>query len=285
MKLDHEPASGRQMNVNVYAVGPAYFDSFGAHLLAGRDFNAQDTVDKPHVYIISEHLAQNYFHGRNAIGRMLPHFGQVVGVVSDLRDQGLRNQNQNTVYQAASQLLTSGLSVFVRCNGRCQPLLETMRKAIQEVDPNTPVFSLHTMRTAVDGALSSEQALGFRSTLFALLAMLLTATGLYGVLSYMLARRTREIGLRIAIGASTQDIVALFGKELWALVGLGTIIGIPTALAVADFLKSQLFGIQPNDSRSIVAAVTCIVTVALIASMIPVRRAVRINPQQALKVD
>jgi predicted permease len=288
MKLEPPQQSGPAYEVNVHSVNPGYFDTFGARILAGRDFNASDTPDKPQVYIISEHLAKRYFRGETPIGRHLRHDGRdlrVIGVVSDIRDQGPRETSVDTVYGDARQLLASSLTVFVRCDGPCTPLLPTLRKGVRNIEPNTPILSIRTLQTEMEGAFSSQQVLGFLSTLFAVLAILLVAAGIYGVLSYTLTRRTREMGIRIAVGASAKDIAGLFAFELAAMIALGTLIGVPGALASVRLLKSQLFGVEPYDPSTMAASVICVVVAIVLASVAPIRRALRIAPQQALRID
>jgi ABC-type antimicrobial peptide transport system permease subunit len=274
--------------VNIYGVGPGYFDTFGARILAGRDFNAADRHGKQQVYIISEHLAKTYFHGKNPIGRSLRYEGRklpVIGVVSDIRDQGPRETSLDTVYQDAGQLLASSLTVFVRCDGPCAPLLPTLRTAIRNIDPNTPILAMHTLQTEIEGAFSSEEVLGFLSTLFAALAMLLVAAGIYGVLSYALTRRTREMGIRIALGATAKDIVGLFVREAVAMILLGTLIGVPGALAAVTLLQSQLFGVAPHDTKTLLVCISCILVITVLACVLPIRRALRVAPQQALRIE
>jgi ABC-type antimicrobial peptide transport system permease subunit len=144
---------------------------------------------------------------------------------------------------------------------------------------------MHTMQTEIAGASSSEQVLGFLSTLFAMLALLLTATGLFGVLSYAVARRTREIGLRIAIGATSADIVVLFLRETIPMVLIGVTLGVPAALISVALLKSQLFGVTPHDPVALGLAGACILITACLASMLPIRNALSIAPQLALRID
>jgi predicted permease len=287
-KLDPPRQTGAAYEVNVYGVNPGYFNTFGAHILAGRDFNAADTPDKQQVYIINEHLAKTYFHGENPIGRYLRHDGgrlPVIGVVSDIRDQGPREASMDTVYQDAGQLLASSLTVFVRCDGACAPLLPTLRTAVRNIDHNTPILSIRTLQTEIEGAFSSQQALGFLSTLFAALAMLLVAAGVYGVLSYTLTRRTREMGIRIALGASAKDIAGLFVSEVAAMLALGALIGVPGALAAVTLLRSQLFGVEPHDPWMLAVCAACIVATIILASIEPIRRALCIAPQQALRIE
>lgn len=287
-KLDPLLEAGAPYEVNLVGVNPGYFDTFGARILAGRDFDAADTSNKQQVYIISEHLAKTYFHGEDPIGRSLrPKGGKlpVIGVVSDIRDQGPRQTSMDTVYQDAGQLLASSLTLFVRCDGACAPLLPTLRTAIRNVDPKTPILSIRTLQTEIEGAFSSQEALGFLSTLFAALAMLLVAAGIYGVLSYTLTRRTREMGIRIALGASAKDIAGLFVSEAAAMIALGTLIGVPAALAAVTLLRSQLFGVAPHDPSTLAGCLLCIVATIIVASIAPIKRALCIAPQQALRID
>lgn len=287
MKLDPlEP--GATYEVNVFGVNPGYFDTFGAHILAGRDFNAADTPDTQQVYIISEHLAKTYFHGENPVGRSLLRDGRklpVIGVVSDIRDQGPRETNPDTVYQNAGQLLASSLTVFVRCDGACAQLIPTLRTVIGSVDPNTPILAIRTLQTEIEGAFSSQEVLGFLSTLFAALAMVLVAAGIYGVLSYTLTRRTREMGIRIALGASSRNIAGLFVSEAAGMMALGTLIGVPCALVAGTLLRSQLFGVEPHDPATLAGCIACIVITIVLASIAPIRRALCVAPQQALRIE
>ncbi|HEX4231325.1 MAG TPA: ABC transporter permease [Bryobacteraceae bacterium] len=288
MKLDPRVQSDAPYQVNIFGVNPGYFDTFGAHILAGRDFDGRDAPGKQQVYIISQHLAKTYFHGENPVGRYLRWNGRempVIGVVSGIRDQGPRETSVDTVYQDAGQLLASSLTVFVRCDGPCAPLLSTLRTAIRNIDPNTPLLSVRTMQTEIEGSFSSQEVLGFLSTLFAVLAMLLVAAGIYGVLSYTLTRRTREMGIRMALGASRKDIASLFVSEAALTIGLGTLIGVPCALAAVTLLQSQLFGIEPHDPRMLAACVFCIVVTTILASIAPIKRALAIAPQQALRIE
>jgi len=282
-KLDPPP-----YEADIVGVNPGYFDTFGARILAGRDFSAADTASKQQVYIISEHLAQTYFRGENPVGRYLRHEGtkmQVIGVVSGIRSQGLRASNENTIYQDAGQLLSSSLTVFARCAGPCGPLLPALRTAVQNIDPGTPILSIRTLRTEMEGAFSSQQVLGFLSTLFAALAMLLVAAGIYGLLSYTLTRRTREVGIRIAVGASSNDIAGLFVREAAAMITLGTLAGVPCAWIAVTWLKSQLFGIEAHDPGTLAWCVVCVVFTVAVAAIPPIRRALCIAPQQALRTE
>jgi predicted permease len=290
LKMKIGPSLGRTYagDANIFVVSSGYFETLGARLLSGRDFNANDTVDKPQVYIINQHLANTYFHGLDPVGRYLIEGGHklpIIGVVSNVRDQGIRNALPDTVYQASTQLLTSGLTLLARCNGPCAPLLPTLRRTIESVDSHTPIFDIRTVQTEKEGAFSSEEVLGFLSTLFAALAVLLTATGLYGILAYAVTRRTREVGVRVAIGAAPRNIALLFLKEAVPVVLMGTALGIPVALAAVKLLQSELYGVTPRDPVSLTASVILILVAAAAACAIPIRHALRIPPQQALRVE
>ncbi len=257
MKLDAVPGASREVQVNISGVGPGYFKTIGTRFIEGRDFNANDTAKAPAVYIINQHLARTYFHGLDPIGRYLVENGRklpVIGVVADVHDYGLRDGYPDTVYQDADQYLASSLKVFARCNRSCESLLSTIRAEIAKMDPNTPILNIDTVKTEIDATLSSEQILGFLSSWFGGLAILLTAAGLYGVISFAVARRSREIGLRIAIGATVQDILRLLLKEISSIIVVGTILGIPAALAAVDLLRSQLFGVTAYDPPALLAA-------------------------------
>jgi predicted permease len=289
VKLQPPAHSGSEREVNIYGVNPGYFETLGTRILAGRDFSASDTADKPQVYIISEHLAKTYFHGGNPVGGYLQRQDggklSVIGVVSNIRDQGLTETSQDTIYQAAGQVLVSSLTVLVRCDGPCAPLLPTLRTSIRGIEPNTPILSIRTLQTEMEGAFSSQQVLGFLSMLFALLAMLLVSAGIYGILSYTLTRRTREMGIRMALGASAKDIVELVVEEMSSMILLGTLIGVPASLAAVTLLRSQLFGVEPHDMKTLAACVACITAAIILASIAPVRRALSIAPQQALRIE
>jgi predicted permease len=288
MKLDPLTGAGAQYEANIIGVNPGYFNVFGARILAGRDFNAADAQSKQQVYILSEHLAKDYFHGEDAIGQYLLHDGirsRVIGVVSNIRDEGPRETTPDAVYQDAGQLLASSLTVFAHCDGACAPLLTSLRASIRSVDPNTPILAIHALKTEIEGAFSSQEVLGFLSALFAALAMLLVAAGIYGVLSYTLTRRTREMGIRIALGASAGNIAGLFVSEAALMIALGISIGVPGALFAVTVLRSQLFGIEPHDPAMLAVCVGCVVATIAAASIAPIRRALSIAPQQALRIE
>lgn len=289
IKLDRTADERKSLEANLNGVGPGYFDTMGARILEGRDFNAGDrTPGRSQVYLINQHLAKEYFPGVNPVGRYLMQNGDklpIVGVVADVHDQEVRNDNANTVYQDVDQLLSSGLTLVARCNGPCEGLLPAIRKALRTLDPNTPILGIHTLRNAIDGSLSSEQILGFLSMLFAALAVLLTAAGLYGILSYSVTRRTREIGLRTALGASVSNVILLLSREVAVVLGIGMCVGVPAAYGAVTMIRSQLFGVGAHDPLTLAIAAGAVLGTAVAGTVMPLRRALRIAPARALRVD
>jgi putative ABC transport system permease protein len=182
-------------------------------------------------------------------------------------------------------LLASSVTVFVRCDGACAPLIPTLRTVIGSVDLNTPILAIRTLQTEIEGSFSSQQVLAFLSTLFAALAMVLVAAGIYGVLSYTLTRRTREVGIRMALGASAKQIAGLFVSEAAGMMALSTLIGVPCALAAGTLLRSQLFGVEPHDPATLAGCIVCVALTIILASIAPIRRAVCLAPQQALRTE
>jgi predicted permease len=255
-------------------------------LLRGRDFDDRDDKNRPRVAIVNEKFARHYFNGREPVGGKLLHGGanlEIVGVVADARDQSVRKGAEETVYLPEKQGQTSGLTLLVRTGGDPQRIIPSLLAIVQGIDPRMPVFSVHTLDIDVEAGLSTERILGYLSTLFAALATLLAGIGLYGVLAYSIARRTREIGIRFAIGAQRRDVASLFARESVTLVLVGLIIGAPVALVSAHALRSLLFGVGATDPLTLLISVVVLALAALLATSIPLWRAARVNPVIALR--
>jgi predicted permease len=267
-------------------ISPRYFETLGQSLLRGRDFDDRDDKNRPRVAIVNEKFARHYFNGREPVGGKLLHGGanlEIVGVVADARDQSVRKGAEETVYLPEKQGQTSGLTLLVRTGGDPQRIIPSLLAIVQGIDPRMPVFSVHTLDIDVEAGLSTERILGYLSTLFAALATLLAGIGLYGVLAYSIARRTREIGIRFAIGAQRRDVASLFARESVTLVLVGLIIGAPVALVSAHALRSLLFGVGATDPLTLLISVVVLALAALLATSIPLWRAARVNPVIALR--
>jgi ABC-type antimicrobial peptide transport system permease subunit len=210
---------------------------------------------------------------------------EIVGVVADARDQSVRKGAEETVYLPEKQGQTSGLTLLVRTGGDPQRIIPSLLAIVQGIDSRMPVYSVHTLDMDVEAGLSTERILGYLSTLFAALATLLAGIGLYGVLAYSIARRTREIGIRFAIGAQRGDVARLFARESLTLVLVGLIIGAPLALTAAHALRSLLYGVAATDPLTLLISLAMLVSAALLATSIPLWRASRVNPVIALRYE
>jgi ABC-type antimicrobial peptide transport system permease subunit len=164
-------------------------------------------------------------------------------------------------------------------------MFPTLRRVVQQLDPNLPLFAMQTFETRVERSVSNERLVASLSSVFGLLATLLAMIGLYGVMAYTVAQRTREIGIRMALGAVSRDVARMILRDVAILVGVGLAIGLPAAWALGRYIGTQLFGITPTDPMTLAAAVVVLATVAALAGLIPARRAARINPIRALRYD
>jgi predicted permease len=274
-------------------VAPGYFDAAGIKLLLGRDFTLRDRETAPRVAIVNETFARHYFGDRNPVGK---HFGmrrdtgtpiEIVGVVRDSRYTSLRDANTRMIYipyrQDLAHLYT--MCVVVRGTGQSAGLTGEVRDAMRAIDPNLPILKIDTAEEQLDESLVEERLIAGLSGFFGMLAVLLACVGLYGVMAYTAARRTNEIGIRLALGASGRGVLAMVLKESLWLVLAGIVIGVPVTLAVTRLIAARLFGISPADPWTICAATALMIAVAAAAGFLPARRAAQVDPMAALRYD
>jgi predicted permease len=278
-------------------VGAGYFSTIGVPILLGREIGPQDTASSTRVAVINETMAHFYFKGANPLGRHIaiddeqtrdkPY--EIVGVARDVRDHGIRKSVERRFYMAATQtwepLGLGQLNFIVRASGDPGALLETARKIVREFDPNLPVTQVNTANDLVNDSLMDQIAVANISGLFAGVALLLACIGLYGLMSYSVAGRTREIGVRMALGATRGKLVWLVIREAMTMVVAGIVIGIPIAVACGRALHSMLFEVGPLDPLSLVITAMVLSMVATIAAFIPARRATRVDPMVALRYE
>ncbi len=267
-------------------ISPDYFATLGQSFIGGRDFEARDNRSGPRVAIVNEKFVRHYFGGRDPVGKKLRQGGgelEIVGVVSDARDQDIRKGAQETVYLPEKQSQTSGLTLLARTTNDPRHVIPLLLGTVHSIDHGLPVYSVHTLDLDVAANLKTERILGYLSTLFAALAMLLAAIGLYGVVAYSVVCRTREIGIRFAVGAQRREVAGLFARESFILVLSGLIIGAPMALASAQALKSLLFGVAVTDPVTLVISIAVLAFAAFLATSIPLWRAAKVNPVVALR--
>jgi len=281
-------------NVATNAIGPEYFSTLGIPLLAGREFTEADTAKSPKVVIINEMLARRFFAGRNPIGLHIAYGAgssvhpdmEIVGVVKDSKWDNPRSAITPFLYQPYSQFpQLSFLTFYMRTERDPAQMAATVHGVVERIDPNLPVKDMRTLTVQVDETMFNDRLVAVLSILLALLAALLAALGLYGVLSYVVARRTREIGIRMALGGQRADILRLVLGQGAQLTAIGGVAGILAALALARLMSSLLFGVNANDPLTFVTVAVVLAIVSGAACYIPARRAVRVNPIVALRYE
>ena len=273
-------------------ISPDYFKTMNVPILLGRDFRMTDGRGAPKVCIVNERFARQYFKDGLAVGRHIGMGGdpgtkldiEIVGVVRDTKYESMRDDVPLEVYQPYHQMdFVTGMFAYVRTARQPEQAFSSVRQVVNNLDPNLPVFQMKTIEAQMEESLISERLVATLSTGFGILATLLAAIGLYGVMAYMVAQRTREIGVRMALGASSGDVLWLVMKDVVLLAGIGIALGLPAAWGLTRLVKSQLYGIQPNDTFTVVAATLGIACVALLAGYVPARRATHVEPMLALR--
>jgi len=287
----YAPHAGDDMDVLADWIGPNFFSTLGIPLIAGREFTEADTASSPKTVIINQKLAQRFFAKRNPIGMHIVRGNgvpdwEIVGVVADSKWDSPRSNTVPFVYMPYSQTPDlSTLAFYARTTREPAALAATLRSVVQGLDPNLPVNDLRTLGEQVNNSMFTERLVAMLSAVMALLAALLAALGLYGVLAYVVARRTREIGTRMALGAQAGHVLRMVMKQGLLLALAGGVAGIGVAFGVTRYLKSLLYGVEANDPLTIAAVVGFLLLVALAACWIPARRATRVDPMVALRYE
>jgi putative ABC transport system permease protein len=277
------------------SVSPGYFRTMGIRLRLGREFTAQDVASAPHVAIVSESVARQIWPDVNPIGQRIsnkdvPGPGDwltVVGVVDDVGQTSIDVHREPAIYQPIQQLTQAfflgHMSFVVRGVGDPALLLPAMRRALRDVDPNQPIGSIGTMESAISATVAEPLFQARLIGAFSIVALVLAAIGIYGVVAYSVAERTREIGIRVALGAGRGAVVGMVLRRLLVLLVPGVVLGVVGALATTRVLSSLLFDIRPNDPATFVSVAVLLAAVAIVAGMMPARRASRVDPLVALR--
>lgn len=289
------PGSEQDKDVRLNQVSPEFFQTFGIGLLQGRAFADTDNESAPKVAILNETAARFYFSERNPVGGLLsfkrrskpPVQYQVVGVVRDSRYLNLREPDTRLVYLARLQALDQlgRLTLAVRGEGPSTNLVNAVRNELRAIGPDILVTNIVTLNEQIDQSLLQERLVASLSLFFGLVALLLAGTGLYGVMAYNVARRRREIGIRIALGAQRGKVIGMVLKEVMLVVLIGVAFGLGAALATTRFISSLLFGLAPNDPATVIFAAIVLIGAAALAGYLPARRATKVDPLVALRYE
>jgi len=275
----------------VYAsTTPGFFSTVGLPLLRGRDFRESDTRESPKVAIVNRRLADNVFPGQDPVGRRIsledpPDWFTIVGVVGDARTEALASAAPNQLYMPYSQNAQSGMAVALRTVGDPDAAAAELRRAVAAVDPEEAVYGVLTMDEIVGAATGQPRFRALLTGLFAGLALLLAAIGIYGVLSYSVARRVHEIGIRVALGAGRSDVLRLVVGRGMLLAAAGVGVGLAGGALAGRFLAGLLYGVAPADPVTFVAVPAVLMSVALGACLAPAVRALRVDPTVALREE
>ena len=286
------PPKGEGMDVFTDIVSAGYFDAMRIPLLQGRDFNERDRAGLlPEAAVINETLARRLWPNENAIGKRLlvgranPDPFEIVGVVKDSKIRTLGENQRPALYVSVDQTYRGGMTLVVRSSGDRAGVIAGVRQAVKEMDARMPLYNVKTMEQHLTWAFWAHNMAASLSTAFGLLALVLAATGLYGVITYTVAQRTREIGIRVALGAQARDVLRLVLGQGMTLTLTGLAIGLAAAFALARLMLSLLYGVNPADPTIYIFVALALAAVALLACLVPARRATKVDPMVALRYE
>ncbi len=286
-------------------ISPNYFATMGVPIVNGRDFRPTDTPEvhhqpedpfgwNPAVVMINETFAKKYFPGRNPVGMHvgfgsdpgIPTDMEVIGVVKDIKYQNLREEIPPQAYLPyMADRYIGGMVIYVRTVADPTLLMSSIRSKVRDLDPNIPITNMRTTEMQISNSLAAERMIASLSAVFGFLATLLAVIGLYGVMAYTVAQRTREVGIRMALGAAQGNVIWMVMREVLILVAIGVAAGVPASLALTKLVQSQLFGLSPHDPATLVLATVALAFVACAAGYIPAWRASRLDPMKALRYE
>jgi predicted permease len=287
----HKAADGEDMQAFMNSLSPGYFDAMGIRFIEGRDFVPLDAKREATVAIVNRKFAEHFFKGQSAVGRMIG-FGngpkskldiQIIGVVEDSLYEGPREGVHRQVF--IPNWGRGSVTYYMRATQASAGMFSLIRNEVKRLDASMPVYDVKTVQGQLDETLLTDHLIAFLSAGFGLLATVLASIGLYGVMAFIVARRRKELGIRLALGAEPVGVLWIVMREVVILLTIGLAVGVPAAIGLGRYVSSQLYGIQPNDPWIAITTVVLLALVSAAAGLIPARKASRIDPILALRYE
>jgi len=288
-------AKGDQPSADFFVISDDYFKTLGVSVLKGREFTQRDGEKAPGVIIVNQAFAKKFFPNEDPVGKRIkpgistnenkPDWREIVGVVGDVRNRNLSSELRAGYFVPQAQIPFNQMTMIVRSTGDPHTLVTAVQNEVHAMDKELPVFNIKTMDEYIAATVAAPRFNATLLVIFAVVALVLTIVGLYGVMSYSVAQRTNEIGIRMALGAQTRDVLRLIGSQGFKLVLLGLGIGLVGAFALMRVISSLLFGVTSKDPITFAAVAVLLAVVALLACYIPARRATRLDPLNALRYE
>jgi putative ABC transport system permease protein len=282
---------GQEPYVEFRVATPGYFGAIGTALRQGRMFTDKDDANATRVVLINEMFAGKFFPGQQPIGQRLDLGGgeketpEIIGVVADVKNDDIDEQADASVYLPHAQNVWRTMNLVIHATHDPTGLAVAVRSEVHALDPNLPVYNVKTVTQMIDERVSPKRLMTYIFGVFALIALLLAAVGIYGVMSYAVTQRTQEIGIRMALGAQIVDVLKLVVRNGMKLAVIGVVIGLPGAFALTRLLANFLFRVTPTDAVTFAAVAICLIVVALFACYVPARRATKVDPLAALRYE
>jgi predicted permease len=286
----YTPREDENMSCDVTYISTDYFKTLGIPVVAGRDINDQDKLGNDKVALINERMAHYFFGNNSPLGKRISLDGKfdttIVGIVKDATYITLRNNVRRHFYTPTMQIpRLFDLVLHVKTSVDPNSVAEQLRLQLKSLDPHLPLYNVKTLEGEIDESLAQDTLVTWLSGSFAVLATLLTALGLYGVLTFSVVRRTREIGIRVALGAQRRDVFKLIMIRGMILTAVGIVLGVGGSLALGKVLESLLFGVKATNAFTLIVVSLGLVVVALVACYVPAHRATKVNPLEALRYE